>query len=139
MYQMGMCNFNQIDTIDRDTSGANNSIYAFTRLLRGYPDSPYTSDAKQRIQHARNFLADHEYYVISFYVRTKAYSEAEGRLEYLLRQYPDAEIAPEAKKLLVALKAGNQPKRKMWGLLPGFKIPEEEQTVEPNETESADK
>ena len=139
MYQMGMCNFNQIDTIDRDTSGANNSIYAFTRLLRGYPDSPYTSDAKQRVQHARNFLADHEYYVISFYVRTKAYSEAEGRLEYLLRQYPDADIAPEAKKLLVALKAGNQPKRKMWGLLPGFKIPEEEQTVEPNETESADK
>jgi outer membrane protein assembly factor BamD len=134
MYQMGMCNFNKIDTIDRDTSGANNAIYAFTKLLRAYPDSPYTGDAQQRIQDARNFLADHEYYVISFYVRTKAYAEAEGRLEYLLRQYPDADIAPQAEKLLVALKAGNYPKRKMWGILPGFKIPAEEPSAEPNES-----
>ena len=135
MYQMGMCNYNRIDTIDRDTSGANNSIYAFIKLLRAYPDSPYTDDAQQRVQEARNFLADHEYYVISFYIRTKAFAQAEGRLEYLLRQYPDAEIAPQAEKLLVALKAGNYPKRKMWGILPGFKIPEEEASAEPNEAE----
>jgi outer membrane protein assembly factor BamD len=139
MYQMGMCNFKQIDTIDRDTSGANNSIYAFTKLLRAYPDSPYNDDAKQRIQNAKNFLADHEYYVISFYVRTKAYAEAEGRLEYLLRQYPDADIAPQAKKLLLALKVGNYPKRKMWGLLPGFRIPQEDKVADSNETELPDK
>ncbi len=139
MYQMGMCNFKQIDTIDRDTSGASKSIYAFTKLLRAYPDSPYTSDAKQRIQNARNFLADHEYYVISFYVRTKAYTEAEGRLEYLLRQYPDADIAPQANKLLLALKAGNYPKRKMWGLLPGFRIPQEDTVADADESGLPDK
>ena len=134
LYQMGMCNHEQIDTIDRDTSGAIKSIYAFTKLLRAYPDSPYSNDAKDRIRYARNFLADHEYYVVSFYVRTKAYSEAEGRLEYLLRQYPEADVAPEAEKLLVALKTGSFPKRKMWGLLPGFTIPDEEQQPDPGET-----
>ena len=133
LYQMGMCNHEQIDTIDRDTTGAVNSMYAFTKLLRAYPDSPYSKDAKDRIQDARNFLADHEYYVVSFYVRTKAYSEAEGRLEYLLRQYPEADVGPEAEKLLVALKTGNFPKRKMWGLLPGFTIPDEERQPDPGE------
>ncbi len=134
LYQLGMCNYVQIDTIDRDTSGAIKSIYAFIKLLRAYPDSPYTNDAKGRINDAKNFLADHEYYVAAFYVRTRAYSEAEGRLEYLLRQYPEADTAPKAEKLLVALKAGNMPKRKMWGLLPGFKIPDQEQQPDPPET-----
>jgi outer membrane protein assembly factor BamD len=134
LYQMGMCNHKQIDTIDRDTSGAIKSIYAFIKLLRAYPNSPYTKDATERINEAKNFLADHEYYVAAFYVRTQAYSEAEGRLEYLLRQYPEADAAPKAEKLLVALKSGNRPKRKMWGLLPGFKIPDVEQQPDPEET-----
>jgi len=134
LYQIGMCNHQQIDTIDRDTSGAVKSIYAFIKLLRAYPQSPYTKDATERIDDAKNFLADHEYYVAAFYVRTMAYSEAEGRLEYLLRQYPEADAVPKAEKLLVALKAGNRPKRKMWGLLPGFTIPDEEQQQDPEET-----
>ena len=120
LYQIGMCNHKQIDTIDRDTSGAIKSIYAFIKLLRAYPDSPYTKDAKERINEAKNFLADHEYYVAAFYVRTKA--------------YPEADVAPKAEKLLVALKVGNRPKRKMWGLLPGFKIPDVEQQPDPEET-----
>jgi len=118
MYQMAMCYYNQIDTIDRDTSTAVNAIYSFSRMLRAFPNSPYTEEARARIIAARNFLANHEYYVASFYERTYAYEEAKARLEYLLRQYPDTNIAPQAEMLLYDLRQDNPPGRSLLGWLP---------------------
>ena len=118
MYQMAMCYYNQIDTIDRDTSTAVNAIYSFSRMLRAFPNSPYTEEARARIIAARNFLANHEYYVASFYERTYAYEEAKARLEYLLRQYPDTNIAPQAEMLLYDLRHDNPPGRSLLGWLP---------------------
>ncbi|KPK28653.1 MAG: hypothetical protein AMJ61_01650 [Desulfobacterales bacterium SG8_35_2] len=118
MFQMAMCYYNQIDTIDRDTSTATNAIYSFSRLLRTFPNSAYTEEAQARVMAARNFLANHEYYVASFYERTYAYEEAKGRLEYLLRQYPDTNIAPKAEMLLYDLRNDNPPGRTLFGWLP---------------------
>ena len=118
MFQMGMCYYRQIDTIDRDISNATNAIYSFSRLERAYPNSAYNEEVQTRISAARNFLANHEYYVASFYVRTYAYEEAKARLEYLLRQYPDTNIAPDAEKLLFDLRNGNPPGRTLFGWLP---------------------
>jgi outer membrane protein assembly factor BamD len=118
MYQMAMCYYNQIDTIDRDTSTAVNAIYSFSRMLRTFPNSPYTEEARARIIAARNFMANHEYYVASFYERTYAYEEAKARLEYLLRQYPDTNIAPQAEMLLYDLRQDNPPGRSLLGWLP---------------------
>ncbi len=118
MYQMAMCYYNQIDTIDRDTSTAVNAIYSFSRMLRTFPNSPYTEEARARIIAARNFMANHEYYVASFYERTYAYEEAKARLEYLLRQYPETNIAPQAEMLLYDLRQDNPPGRSLLGWLP---------------------
>jgi outer membrane protein assembly factor BamD len=118
MLQAGMCYYNQIDTIDRDISAANNAIYAFSRQLRAFPNSPYKEEVQARIRSARNFLANHEYYVASFYGRTYAYEEAMSRLEYLLRQYPDTIIAPKAEMLLYDLRNDNPPGRTLLGWLP---------------------
>lgn len=118
MFQMAMCYYNQIDTIDRDTSTAIKAIYSFSRLLRTFPNSPYTQEARAKIMAARNFMANHEYYVASFYERTYAYEEAKARLEYLLRQYPDSNIAPKAEMLLYDLRNDNPPGRSLLGWLP---------------------
>ena len=118
MFQMAMCYYNQIDKIDRDTAPASNAIYAFSRLLRTFPHTPYNDEANYRIMAARNFLANHEYYVANFYTRTYAYEEAMGRLEYLLRQYPDSNVAPEAEILLNRLRNNNPPGRTLFGWLP---------------------
>jgi outer membrane protein assembly factor BamD len=67
---------------------------------------------------ARNFMANHEYYVARFYERTYAYEEAKARLEYLLRQYPDTNIAPKAEMLLYDLRNDNPPGRSLLGWLP---------------------
>ena len=80
MFQIGMCDFARTDRIDRDISGAQESIQSFSRLLRAYPNSPYTREAKARIRAAREFLVNHEYFVAVFYVRTKKYEQAQHRL-----------------------------------------------------------
>ncbi len=124
LYQIGMCYYNQIDSIDRDATNANNAIYAFIKLLRAFPNSPYREEVTAKIMAARNFLANHEFYVASYYERTGKYEEAMARLEYLLKQYPEAVIVPTAETLLQDLKDGNPPGRSMFGWLPTKKLPD---------------
>lgn len=109
MYQIAMCYYQQIDRIDRDTNGAENAIKEFSKLLRAFPGSPYTREAKGRIRAANEFLVNHEYFVVEFYLRTEKYEEAQARLNYLINTYPDATITPKAQKLLKRLEAGDPP------------------------------
>lgn len=124
MFQIGLCDYSRTDRIDRDPTGAHDAIKSFSRLLRTYPDSPYTREAKARIQAAREFIVNHEYYVAVFYVRTKKYDQAKYRLKYIIAMYPDASIIPKAKALQQRLLAGDPPR---WGLdkwLPDLSMPE---------------
>ena len=109
MYQIAMSNYNRIDTIDRDVSGAIAAIQGFEELLRAYPDSPYRDEARARIAAANEFLVNHEFYVVKFYLRTEKYVEAETRLKYLLAMYPDSNIAPRAQEILDLIQAGTPP------------------------------
>lgn len=124
MFQIGMCDFSRTDRIDRDTSGARDAIQSFARLLRAYPYSPYTNEAKARILAAREFLVNHEYFVAVFYVRTERYSEATHRLKYILSMYPDSSIAPQAEKLFARVEAGTPPKMGFASWLPDLSMPD---------------
>lgn len=123
IFQIAMCDFTRTDRIDRDISGASDAIRSFSRLLRTFPDSPYSKEARARIVAAREFLVNHEYFVAVFYVRTKKYEQGKHRLKYLLSMYPESAIAPKAKALLERLEAGKPPR---WGLskwLPDLSMP----------------
>lgn len=124
MFQIGMCDFARTDRIDRDTSGAKDAIQSFSRLLRAYPDSPYTAEAQARIRAAREFLVNHEYFVAVFYVKTKRYLEAAHRLKYLITAYPDSAITPKAKKLLQRIEAGDPPRMGLSSWLPDLSMPD---------------
>ena len=97
MYQKAMCHY---ERIDRDITGALEAIEKFQLLLTSYPDSVYVEDAKIKIAHAKEFLADHEFAVVKFYLRTDQQSQAIIRLKYLLTVYPEAKIIPQAERLL---------------------------------------
>lgn len=124
MFQIGMCDFARTDRIDRDSSGARDAIESFSRLLRAFPDSPYTGEARARIKAAREFLVNHEYYVAVFYVRTKRYDEAAHRLKYLLAMYPDSAISPKAGEMLARIEAGNPPRMGFSRWLPDLSMPD---------------
>ncbi len=124
MFQKAMCNYKQIDRIDRDTAGASKSIELFKQLLKAYPDSPYTGEAKTRIAEATEFLANHEYCVVEYYVRTAKYDQAKVRLKYLLAVYPETDIAVKAKDLLARIEAGNPPKSRLTAWFPKLGLPD---------------
>jgi outer membrane protein assembly factor BamD len=124
LFQIAMCHYNRIDTVDRDPGSALNAEAAFARLLRVYPDSPYTVEARARIKAARDFLANHEMYVAAFYIKTKKYKQSAARLQYLLDTYPDASVAPEANTLLGLLQAGTPPKSSWRDWIPEIGLPD---------------
>jgi outer membrane protein assembly factor BamD len=100
MYQKAMCYYKQIDTIDRDTTGGLKAIEKFQQLLKVYPDSPYSEDARSKIQSSKEFLANHEYVVAKFYIRTDQDGQAIIRLKYLVNMFPMSKITPKAWELL---------------------------------------
>lgn len=124
MFQVGMCDFARTDRIDRDTSGARDAIQSFSRLLRAYPNSPYTHEAKARIHAAQEFLVNHEFYVAVFYLKTDRYDESAHRLKYILATYPESSIAPKAQKLLERIEAGDPPKIGLSRWLPDLAMPD---------------
>lgn len=123
MFQIGNCHYARIDTIDRDPAGAFNAIQAFNRLLRAYPVSPYTEEARAKITAAKTFLANHEMYVANFYIRKEEYKQAAGRLQYILDNYPDTTTAPKAKELLAAVNSDNPPTLTWRDWLPDLSMP----------------
>lgn len=124
MYQKAMCNYKQIDRVDRDTSGAEQAIQLFGQLIRAYPDSPYTDEAQARIKAAREFLANHEYFVVEFYLRTNKHKEAEIRLKHILAMYPDTTLRPRVEEILVKIQEGKVPKSRLSSWFPKMSLPD---------------
>lgn len=124
LFQVGMCYYNQIGTHDRDPGSALNAVQAFGRLNRSYPQSPYLVEASARIRAARDFLAQHEFYVATFYVRSDEYTQAQGRLEYLLANFPEASVKPQATDLLAQLKSGKGIEKTWQRFVPTVSLPD---------------
>lgn len=137
MFQKAMCHYKRIDRIDRDTSGALYAIQLFKQLLKAYPASPYTNEARARIVSATDFLANHEFFVAKYYVRTAKYSEAIIRLKYMLTMYPNTEIKDQAIDLLAQLEAGNPPKSRLTSWFPKVSLPDWSFFKEKDEVDSA--
>ncbi len=124
IFQVGISYYKQIDTIDRDPGAAKNAINSFDKLINGYPQAPYITEARSRRLAALNFLANHEFYVAGFYVRTDELKEAEGRYKYLIKTYPESSVAGKAKEIMAAIDAGNPPRRTWRDWLPDLALPD---------------
>ncbi len=100
LFQEGTSYYRLMESPDRDQSATKKMIQIYERLLRRFPDSPYTHEAKKRIGQGRERLAQHEIVVAKWYFRTRHYPQARMRLLTVLEKYPDTEASRDAKKLL---------------------------------------
>lgn len=76
------------------------SFETFEELLRRFPDSRYSDDARQRMVYLRNRLATYENHVARYYMERGAYVAAINRGKYALEHYSGA---PELENTLVLL------------------------------------
>jgi outer membrane protein assembly factor BamD len=95
-YQVAMCSFKQITTIDRDPEPTRAALKEFQTLLRKYPNSSYDEPAKKNMSLCLDRLSEYELYVGRFYHKKGAYRAAIGRLDKLLLTYPGSSAEKDA-------------------------------------------
>jgi outer membrane protein assembly factor BamD len=105
VYQIGLCYFNRLDSIDRDQSMAREALQAFERLIRTYPTSPYASQAEEHVKVCNRSLAEHEFYVGLFYYKSKHYKAALERFKTVIKSYPDIGVHHKALEYIALCQA----------------------------------
>jgi outer membrane protein assembly factor BamD len=112
IYQVGLCYFEQIDTIDRDQSTARKALYTFQRLIRQFPGNPYAVNAGADIRTCIKSIAGNDFYVGLFYYKSKHYRAAMSRFESVLTTYPDVGIHLQALEYLALSEKALQSNKK---------------------------
>jgi len=110
-YLKGLANYtrgeNIIDRLiarepsERDTRALRDSFNDFTTLVKKFPDSRYTEDAKRRLVFLHNMLAKYEINVANYYMRRGAYVAAANRAKYVIENYQRTPAARSALEVLV--------------------------------------
>ncbi len=85
---------------DRDQTAAAESFRDFDELVRRFPNSRYTPDARQRMVFLRNNLSFYELDVARYYMRRKAYVAAAARARYAIENYPGSPELGNALEIL---------------------------------------
>ena len=107
-YLKGLINFQRGDSMfdwlvnsaRQDVGFARSAFDDFALLVQKYPNSRYAADARLRMIHLRNRIADHELSVVRYYVRRGAHVAAAKRAERIIADYPGAPALGETLTLL---------------------------------------
>lgn len=104
LYQIGMCHFNQITTIDRDQSEAFKALKELERLVARFPSSKFAFLAEKMIRECKKTLGEQEFYVGQFYFNIKEYRAALQRFEKVAREYPNVGLDYKVSYFLIETK-----------------------------------
>jgi outer membrane protein assembly factor BamD len=95
-YILAMSNYNQIPDVTRDQERAEKAMLALQELVDRYPKSEYVSDARHKIQVAKDQLAGKEMEVGRFYLRKRNYTGAINRFRDVVAKYQTTRHVEEA-------------------------------------------
>jgi len=95
IFQLGLCYFKEMPTIDRDQSFASQAAQEFERLIKTYPKSEYAQQAQDNLVAAKKNLVLHEFYIGEFYFKDKKYAAALGRFEGIIKHFPGVPHPPK--------------------------------------------
>ena len=111
LYLRGVINFNDDigvmgslagqDLAERDQRASRDSYQAFKQLIVQYPDSQYSTDARQRMDYIANSLAKYELYVARYYFRRGAYVAAVNRAQQAVTDFQTSPTTEEALFIMV--------------------------------------
>ena len=95
-YQIAMCSYREMTTIDRDPAPAHAVIKEMRKLLQKYPKTEYEDEARKYIAICLDRLSEYELYVAHFYYKKGSYKAAISRCEKLLKDYPGSTAEKDA-------------------------------------------
>ena len=100
-YLAGMSYYNQIPEADKDQDRAEKAMVIFNQLVEKFPKSEYVTDAKFKIQVAKDQLAGREMKVGRYYLQNSNYTAAINRFREVLAKYQSTRHTEEALYRLV--------------------------------------
>lgn len=102
-----------IDRTDRDPKAAKDAFNDLKTILTLYPDSKYSSDARQRMIAIKSRLAKYELAVADYYMKRKAWVSAANRGRYILEYFsPSPEMEKALEIMIVSYDELNMPELK---------------------------
>jgi outer membrane protein assembly factor BamD len=110
-YMKGIVNFNRnmgmfdrflpIDSSQRDSSAALDSFNDFSELIRRYPNSKYSADARKRLVYLRNNIATSHVHAARYYMKRGAYLAAANRCVKVVENYQRTPAVKEALEIMI--------------------------------------
>ncbi|RMF86754.1 MAG: outer membrane protein assembly factor BamD, partial [Nitrospirae bacterium] len=94
-YQLAMCYYRRIDTVDRDQGLTRKARSQFMALIRRYPESDLVPAAREKLAHCNDYLARRELYVGRFYLERGNPRAAAARFTRGLTAYGKVAVVPE--------------------------------------------
>ena len=88
-YFLAMSDYQRNLEIDQDATVARDALENFQTLLRRFPGSEHSNDAKQKISELREHLAKNALFVANFYFRTNLRVSAIPRYKEIIRDFED--------------------------------------------------
>jgi len=96
-----LSNLTRQDPSERDPKGLRESYEAFNELIKRYPDSRYTPDARKRVAWLVNTIAENEVHVAEYYYKRGAYVAAANRAQTVVTDFQGAPIVEKALYIMV--------------------------------------
>jgi outer membrane protein assembly factor BamD len=93
--------FVSIDASKRDQGAQRQSFIDFSKLVRDFPDSVHTDEARQRMVYLRNGMARHDVQIGQYYLRRGAYVAAVNRSIHVVENFQQAPEAGDALAIMV--------------------------------------
>lgn len=110
-YLKGLANYNRntsiltrliaTDPSQRDAGAALSSFNDFAELVRRFPDSKYSADARQRMLYLRSNIARYQVHVARYYMKRGAYLAAANRANRVLTQFQRTDAVKEALEIMI--------------------------------------
>jgi outer membrane protein assembly factor BamD len=95
-YLQGLCYFEQISPLRRDQHVTETTLNAFEDLVKRFPGSPYTKEARIKIAYLYDALAAKEMAVGRDYLSKGGYTAALNRFQIVVTKYQTTTQVPEA-------------------------------------------
>ncbi len=92
--------FTRQDPSERDPKGLRESYNSFNELIKRYPDSRYTADAKKRATWLVDTIARNEVHVAEYYYTRGAYLAAINRAQTVITDFQGVPVAERALYLI---------------------------------------
>jgi len=99
--ESSLLDFFGIDPSDREPELAKKAYSTFALLLRRYPSSSYTADAKARMAFLKERFSRYELAVTDYYARRGANVAAANRGQALIRDYTDTQAARDVLPIML--------------------------------------